>query len=161
VLGTPEYMSPEVAVGKAADSRSDVYALGAVLYFLLCGRPPFVGENAGRLFFAHATETPLLPSAHVGHALPGDLEALVMRALHKDPDERFSSASELALALASCRLAGKWTFGDATYVARHSSRPPPAQSVDQLVGPPPLRAPSIRLESSDDSDDTTMKSRVG
>jgi eukaryotic-like serine/threonine-protein kinase len=161
VLGTPEYMSPEVAVGKAADSRSDVYALGAVLYFLLCGRPPFVGENAGKLFFAHATETPLLPSAHVGHALPGDLEALVMRALHKDPDERFSSASELALALASCRLAGKWTFGDATYVARHSSRPPPAQSVDQLVGPPPLRAPSIQLESSDDSDDTTLKSRVG
>jgi serine/threonine-protein kinase len=161
VLGTPEYMSPEVAVGKVADPRSDVYALGAVLYFLLCGRPPFVGENAGRLFFAHATETPLPPSAHVGRALPEDLEALVMRALHKDPDERFSSASELALALASCKLAGKWTFGDATFVARHSSRPPPAQSVDQMVGPPPLRVPSIRLEASDNSDDTTLKSRVG
>jgi serine/threonine-protein kinase len=154
VLGTPEYMSPEVAMGKQADSRSDVYALGAVLYFLLCGRPPFVGENAGRLFFAHATETPLRPSVHVGVQLPADLEAVVMRALEKEPLSRYASASDLALALAACRLAGKWTFGDATIVARQSSRPPPAQIAEKAVPPPP-RLPSIRVETRDEDDDTT------
>jgi serine/threonine-protein kinase len=144
VLGTPEYMSPEAAMGKPADPRSDVYALGAVLYFLLSGRPPFVGDNAGRLFFAHATEVPLPPSAHVGRPLPPDLEAVVMRALEKDPAARYESASELALALASCTLAGRWTYGDATIVAKKSSRPPPPTStVEPVVAPPSARLPSF------------------
>ena len=56
VLGTPAYISPEVAVGQEADARSDVYGLGAVLYFLLCGRPPFEAETAGALIFAHVHE---------------------------------------------------------------------------------------------------------
>ncbi len=161
VLGTPEYMSPEVAMGKIADTRSDVYALGAVLYFLLCGRPPFVGENAGRLFFAHATEVPLPPSAHLGHALPDDLEALVMRALAKEPDARYASASDLALALAACRLAGKWTFGDAVNVARHSSRPPPSENIELVTGLAAPRLPSMRLPPRDEPEKTTRKTRLG
>jgi serine/threonine-protein kinase len=151
VLGTPEYMSPEVAMGKPADPRSDVYALGAVLYFLLCGRPPFLGENAGRLFFAHATETPLPPSFHAGRPLPEDLEAIVMRSLEKEPDARFPSASAFAMALATCTLAGKWTFGDATHKAKHSSRPPPSAGIQALVPPLP-RLPALRLEPGDDPD---------
>jgi len=143
VIGTPEYMSPEVAVGKPADERSDVYALGAVLYFLLCGRPPFVGENAGRLFFAHATEVPRPPSDYTKNPIPGDLEALVMRALEKDPAARYASASEFALALATCTLAGKWTYGHATHVARTSSRPPPVESAKKVIAPPPPRLPSL------------------
>jgi eukaryotic-like serine/threonine-protein kinase len=140
VLGTPSYLSPEVAMGKAADPRSDVYALGAVLYFLLCGRPPFEDENVAALVFAHINERPVSPSRKLGRQLPTDVEAAVMRALEKDPDARFATALEFALALASCTLAGKWTFGDAALVARNSSRPPPPSGIMSL---PSMRAPRV------------------
>ncbi|HEY2511144.1 MAG TPA: serine/threonine-protein kinase, partial [Polyangiaceae bacterium] len=122
VLGTPSYMSPEVVVGGSADARSDVYALGAVLYFLLSGAPPFEGAEARALFLAHVSEEVVPPSKRLGKEVPADLEALVLRALSKDPSARYSSASEFALALAACTVAGKWTFGDAV-VARQSTRP--------------------------------------
>ncbi len=85
VLGTPAYISPEVGVGQEADARSDVYGLGAVLYFLLCGRPPFEADTAGALIFAHVHERVALPSTMLGRELPADVEAVVMRALQKDP----------------------------------------------------------------------------
>ena len=128
VLGTPAYISPEVAVGQEADSRSDVYGLGGVLYYLLCGRPPFEAETAGALIFAHVHERPASPSSLLGRPIPADVESVVMRALEKDPAVRFATSAELALALSSCSLAGAWTFGDATGVARRSSRPPASGS---------------------------------
>ncbi len=142
ILGTPAYLSPEAAMGKEADARSDVYAVGAVLYFLLCGRPPFEGDNPALTMMAHIMHVPAPPSVKLGRPLPRDLEAVVMRALNKEPDQRFASASELALALAACDLAGKWTFGDATKVAK-SSRPPPAGGVERLIAPPAPRLPSV------------------
>jgi hypothetical protein len=67
-----------------------------------------------------------------------------MRALEKDPNARYQTASELALALSECTLAGKWTFGDAAFVARHSSRPPPPGGIEAL---PSFRAPPVpRIE---------------
>jgi serine/threonine-protein kinase len=139
LLGTPAYMSPEMAMGLSADARSDVYALGSVLYFLLSGRPPFEAENAGALIFAHVNERVVPPSRVIGRPIPSDVEAVVMRALAKDPNERFATGAELALALASCSSAGKWTFGDAT-VARRSSRPPPTSGTETV---PSLRAPPV------------------
>ncbi len=143
LLGTPAYMSPEMAMGLTADARSDVYALGAVLYFLLCGKPPFEAESAGALIFAHVNQAVMPPSQNLGRPLPGDVEAVAMRALAKDPNERYASAAELALALAACTLAGKWTFGDATTVARRSSRPPPAAGLEAFPSMRPPRVPQF------------------
>jgi serine/threonine-protein kinase len=141
VLGTPAYISPEVAVGQEADSRSDVYGLGGVLYYLLCGRPPFDADTPGALIFAHVHERPALPSSMLGRPIPPDIEAVVMRALEKDPANRFDTSAELALALSACTLAGTWTFHDATGVARRSSRPPPSSGVMETIpslAPPPI-----------------------
>jgi eukaryotic-like serine/threonine-protein kinase len=149
LLGTPAYMSPEMAMGLTADARSDVYALGAVLYFLLCGKPPFEAESAGALIFAHVNQAVTPPSQNLGRPLPGDVEAVTLRSLAKDPNERYEKAAAIALALAACTLAGKWTFGDATTVARRSSRPPPPGG----LGPetfPSMRAPRVpQFEQSD------------
>ncbi len=149
VLGTPTYMSPEVVVGRQADARSDVYALGAVLYFLVSGAPPFEASETRALLAAHVHQEPVPPSKRLGRALPPDLEALIMRTLRKDPNERYASASELALARAACTVAGKWTFGHATDVARRSSRPPPSDDAIPLHIP---EAPSDRARPVGRSD---------
>jgi hypothetical protein len=97
--GTPAFMSPEVAAGRGADARSDVYGLGCVLYFALTGEPPFDMPNARALFVAHQQEQPVRPSVKLGAPLPAGLEALVMRSLAKDPRERCSTAKEFAVEL--------------------------------------------------------------
>jgi serine/threonine protein kinase len=147
VLGTPAYMSPEVATGQTADARSDVYALGAVLYYLLCGRPPFEAENAAALFFAHVNENVVPPSRVMQRPLPSDIEGVVMRALEKEPSARYATGADLALGLSECALAGKWTFGDAVHVARKSSRPPPSGVVEAVL--PSLRPPRLPSECVD------------
>jgi serine/threonine-protein kinase len=101
MLGTPLYMSPEVVSGGAADAQSDVYALGAVLYLMLCGRPPFESANPGALVFAQVHRAAIPPSERLGRPLPKDLEALIMRSLEKDPADRYVSATEFVRAL-SC-----------------------------------------------------------
>jgi serine/threonine-protein kinase len=160
VLGTPAYISPEVATGQVADARSDVYGLGGVLYFLLCGRAPFQADTPGALIFAHVHERVVAPSRMLGRQLPADVEAVVMRALEKEPAARYQTAAELALALASCSLAGTWTFGDATFVARRSSRPPASGMIEAM---PSLKAPPLpkeweNLESEDALETSPVKS---
>src|SRR5439155_15825753 len=118
LLGTPLYMSPEAVSGKTTDTRSDVYALGGVLYFLLSGRAPFDMDNPSALVFAQVHRMPPRPSERLGRPLPEDLEALVMRALQKNPDARFPSAVEFFQALSRCEAAGNWMVGDAAQVAR-------------------------------------------
>jgi serine/threonine-protein kinase len=91
ILGTPHYMAPEQVRGKNVDARSDIYALGALAYHLVCGRPPFSGDNAIAIGFAHLSEPPQPPS-QLRKDVPVNLEAAILAALAKSPDDRPASA---------------------------------------------------------------------
>ncbi|MEU8980333.1 protein kinase [Streptomyces sp. NPDC058467] len=94
VMGTPQYLSPEQALGKAVDHRSDLYATGCLLYELLALRPPFTGETPLSVVYQHVQDIPMPPS-EVSDAVPPELDGLVMRALAKEPDDRFQTAEEM------------------------------------------------------------------
>jgi hypothetical protein len=109
-VGTPLYMSPEsMSSPDQLDARSDLYSLGAVGYFLLCGQPVFRDGNVLEICAAHLHAQPELPSARLARPLPGDLEALIMRCLAKSPGERPASAGALAEALAACSDGQGWS----------------------------------------------------
>ncbi|WP_432011954.1 protein kinase domain-containing protein [Streptomyces cucumeris] len=95
VMGTPQYLSPEQALGKAVDHRSDLYATGCLLYELLALRPPFTGETPLSVVYQHVQDIPVPPSESSGGQVPPELDGLVMRSLAKDPDDRFQSAEEM------------------------------------------------------------------
>jgi serine/threonine-protein kinase len=100
VMGTPLYMSPEQAMGKTreVDHRSDIYALGVMLYQMLAGRVPFVSDNFAALVIKHIHEQP--PAlCTVRPDVPADWEAIVARSLAKTPGERFQSMADLAAAI--------------------------------------------------------------
>jgi serine/threonine protein kinase len=94
VMGTPQYLSPEQALGKAVDHRSDLYATGCLLYELLALRPPFVGETPLSVVYQHVQDIPVPPS-EVSDGAPPELDGLVMRSLAKEPDDRFQTAEEM------------------------------------------------------------------
>ncbi|GAA2918593.1 protein kinase domain-containing protein [Streptomyces mexicanus] len=95
VMGTPQYLSPEQALGKAVDHRSDLYATGCLLYELLALRPPFVGETPLSVVYQHVQDPPVPPSQISDGSCPPELDGLVMRSLAKEPDDRFQTAEEM------------------------------------------------------------------
>ena len=100
VLGTPVFLAPEQALGDAVDGRTDVYALGAVLFACLTGRPPFIEDSLTALLLAHAQKPPPAPSLLV-EGLPPGVDAVVLRCLQKKPSERYASAAEMGDAVAA------------------------------------------------------------
>ncbi|BCJ43675.1 serine/threonine protein kinase [Actinoplanes ianthinogenes] len=94
VIGTAQYLSPEQARGEAVDARSDVYAAGCVLFELLVGHPPFVGDSPVSVAYQHVREDPRAPSSIV-RDVPADLDAIVLKALAKNPLNRYQSAQEM------------------------------------------------------------------
>ncbi len=124
--GTPEYMAPEQVQGQS-NTRTDLYALGIVLYVLLTGRLPFTGPSEEAVMAAQVSQMPIPPRALNPHLSPA-LEAVVLRALAKHPDERFHVASELSQALVAALVVSEVSpFDPHTAVSTREQRAlPPA-----------------------------------
>jgi len=114
LTGTPLYMSPEAMTApETADPRSDLYAVGAVGYFLLTGHPVFEGSSVAEIIGHHLHTAPVSPSQRASWPVPPDLEALILKCLNKRPEQRPRSARELRDDLRRCRQAQAWTADDA------------------------------------------------
>ena len=136
VAGTPEYMSPEQAGGQdGIGPRSDLYSVGALAYFLLTGKPPFADRSVVKLLAAHLYEAP----AALPAVVPGDLAAVVLRCLAKEPDERWPDAGSLEAALAATSMTA-WAERDATAwwegVDRCGCEPNPVLATAAWAKPP-------------------------
>ncbi|MBW5486059.1 protein kinase domain-containing protein [Streptomyces bambusae] len=144
VMGTPQYLSPEQALGKAVDHRSDLYATGCLLYELLALRPPFTGETPLSVVYQHVQDAPVPPS-QLGESIPPELDGLVMRALAKDPDDRFQSAEEmrglvqygLEMLQEQGAGSGTWNTGPVTMALPHARNGSPTTA---MTGPGPQYA---------------------
>jgi serine/threonine-protein kinase len=113
LAGTPLFLSPEaITAPQSVDGRSDLYALGAVGYTLLAGRPPFDGATAVEVCTQHLSQLPVPPSEHRGERLCAELEALILACLAKDRTQRPSDAGELRRRLDACPVK-PWTAHDA------------------------------------------------
>ncbi|MEV4784509.1 protein kinase [Streptomyces tuirus] len=94
VVGTPQYLSPEQALGRGVDARSDLYSVGIMLFQLVTGRLPFEADSPLAIAYAHVQEEPPVPSS-INRSLPPAVDALIARALKKNPNERFPSAEAM------------------------------------------------------------------
>ncbi|MDT3399657.1 protein kinase [Streptomyces sp. B1866] len=94
VVGTPQYLSPEQALGRGVDARSDLYSVGIMLFELLTGRLPFDADSPLAIAYAHVQEEPVAPSS-INRSIPPAVDALVARALKKNPNERFPTAEAM------------------------------------------------------------------
>jgi eukaryotic-like serine/threonine-protein kinase len=147
IMGTAQYLSPEQAQGHAVSARSDLYAIGIVLYEMLAGRVPFDGESAVTIALKQVSEAPVPPSAY-NSAVTAELDAVVLRALEKDPENRFADADEFIASLVAVRAhLGEMPAGQSTAAfGAIASYPDPAAlaaagvPVEEPVGdggPPP------------------------
>jgi serine/threonine-protein kinase len=138
IMGTAQYLSPEQAQGHAVTARSDLYSIGIVLYELLTGRVPFEAEAAVTIALKQVSEAPVPPS-QINPAVTPELEAVVMRALAKDPADRFADADEFIAALeaAGSRIPSAAQIAAAEAAAVAAAAVPAAALAGGLAPPPP------------------------
>jgi hypothetical protein len=129
IVGTPQYMAPEQIARKQVDARTDIYALGTVLYAMLCGRPPFTDSDDDAQLLYKQVHEPVEPVRVHAPEVSAELEAVVMRALAKAPADRFQSAAELARALVPA-------------VEKRAPRPAPSDVTDVIHRPRLPRSPA-------------------
>ncbi|MDR7188104.1 serine/threonine-protein kinase [Microbacterium sp. BE35] len=144
ILGTAAYFSPEQAKGEPVDARADVYSTGVVLYELLTGRQPFRGESPVAVAYQHVSEAPVPPS-EVNDTVPRALDTVALRALAKDPFQRYQDAAGFREAL------------DATVDGRQPSKRQVGALTSELYGPNPRQAAETARSLRQLSTDTTMK----
>ncbi|MGB6544488.1 MAG: serine/threonine-protein kinase [Candidatus Acidiferrales bacterium] len=148
VIGTPSYMSPEQIKGSPVDGRSDIFALGVILYELVTGQKPFPGENVTTVIYRIVNEEPIPPRQLDASIHPG-LAAVIMHALAKDPAERFASCREMSQALQNyqhagaaeptVRLSSKAPFPAVTASRASANAPRAAHSTNHAPAPIPAR----------------------
>jgi len=136
IMGTAQYISPEQAQGRPADPRSDLYSLGIVLYEMMTGKVPFNGENPVAIAYKHVREDPLAPSL-LNPDISPELEAVVMKALAKNPENRYQSAMEMRSDLERC-LEGSPVYATPVLPADDVARGQTQAYARQ--GPPPRRS---------------------
>lgn len=139
VIGTATYFSPEQAQGRPADIRSDIYSLGVVLYEMLAGRPPFRGESPMSVAYQHVSAEVAPPSSH-NSDVPPELDAIVLRALSKDPERRYQDTEPLLQDLEAW-LRGEQPPGPAAEPKAVAAQPPPGRSQVMVRQPIPSPAP--------------------
>ncbi|MDQ1123926.1 Stk1 family PASTA domain-containing Ser/Thr kinase [Microbacterium trichothecenolyticum] len=144
IIGTAAYFSPEQAKGESVDARADLYSTGVVLYELLTGRPPFRGDTPVAVAYQHVSEAPLAPS-EINESIPRSLDAIVLRALAKDPFQRPQDAASFREAL------------DETAEGRAPSKRQMSALSNELYGPNPRQAAETARSLRQLSTDTTMR----
>ncbi|WP_047522067.1 Stk1 family PASTA domain-containing Ser/Thr kinase [Microbacterium sp. ZOR0019] len=143
IIGTAAYFSPEQAKGEPVDARADLYSTGVVLYELLTGRQPFRGESPVAVAYQHVSETPV-PPTEVNEDAPGALDPIVLRALAKDPYQRYPDAAHFRAAL------------DAAVAGDAPTRKQLGALTSELYGPSPRQAQETARSLRQLSSDTTM-----
>lgn len=163
VVGTAQYLSPEQARGEQVDTRSDLYSTGVVLFELLTGRPPFKGDTAVAVAYQHVSATPPTPSS-VTPDVPDQLDRVVMKALAKNREDRYSSAAEMRADLiraargadvdapATSVWAAAAGVGDASTRTMQMAPPPPPESAStrtQMYAPTGAGAAGSRTAAAE------------
>ncbi|HEX6149491.1 Stk1 family PASTA domain-containing Ser/Thr kinase [Nocardioides sp.] len=151
VVGTAQYLSPEQARGETVDSRSDVYSAGCLLYELLTGRPPFVGDSPVAVAYQHVREPADPPSDH-DTDLPPDVDAIVMKSLAKRVEDRYQSAAAMRSDIE------RYLAGRPVHAA-----PPPAPVVEDptMVAAAPVDPSTLQTPTVSEEDDEGRRSRAG
>jgi serine/threonine protein kinase len=147
MVGTPAYMAPEVGMGRQGTAVSDIYSLGVVLYQMLTGQLPFESDSPMGMVMQHINDTPP-PLARFVQLVPQGLEAVILKAMAKDPEERFGRAAEMAAAL-------RQVVGLESYVGSPAVSPPPVTLTPPPVAitpPPASRRPSTDEDDLDEDD---------
>jgi len=157
VLGSPKYMSPEQVMGKLTDQRSDIFSLGVMLYEMLTGQTPFMGENVNAIMYQTLNATPAPPSS-VNVDVPEMLNFIVAKALAKDLDSRYQNARDLANDLRDCRDA----LPRSTLTSTIDSTPQKTSTANleaagALSGDESNQVSALGLSSSFDSMEATMR----
>lgn len=132
VVGTPQYLSPEQALGRGVDARSDLYSVGIMLFQLLTGRLPFDADSPLAIAYAHVQEEPVAPST-INRSITPAMDALVLRALRKNPNERFPSADAMR---AECLRVASAGQSAAPMIVSGTPAPSNGSGVGSAVFPP-------------------------